>query len=630
MAETILTLPAGDAKPTAMVEFGGRMIVCYEDLRPLVVMAGPDGATKGYNAGIKPPVTAPSVAAGTASDNVRAGKSWVAYAYYSTHRRVMSELSPEVEFEHGATALTIDGFAQPRDSASTQDIDAILVAVQTATAPGLMCNMTEMLIAVDDGVFTDKSFSFDLSPLQLTVGHNLSRASIFSAVPPAFRLAERLGERVWYAGQASFTREGPFDVRDRTWRGREVSEINEIENLNDSYLYKAVYIAGEFIGFVWDIASADDLILDRRIPVNTYGGTAQFRGANDKLFPSTYHVFHGGNTPTVCAECVCLSNFYSVPEINDEVQPIRGLKRGRGGLVVTLADAVFTMTGASGLDVPQPTFTVVAGARGGVGNRAMARTRDDGVAWLGQMGPVLLEQAAADLADLAGCNRLFQGEEWLDATVIQDAVVCALREFDGILIGNLTVRGVGNHWLVWTRKPQMGFFLMDGQEMTCQPLEYVDDDGRMVVLVGDGFNGRVKRLLVPGVLQDVQLADDTPAAYNWSWRGGWDASQNRRLGAAQSIRIDGLILPGTTAQMALTVWREHFAVRHEDDLTAANIFGKTVDREGMKKDIPFAPGSFRYHSIGVGAASDSGAASGRPMELTRWSVNYEDEGRAQR
>lgn len=631
MPEVIATLPAGEALPTAMVPFGGRVLVCYEDLRPIVVMPGADGAMKAYNAGIKPPTTVPTIAQGAASAVLEStGIAYVAYAFASSHRRVHSCLSPVASVSLAGKALTISGFEAPRDSYSTQDIDQIIVAVQLPGAPGLMCYRPLMIVDVSDGDFASASFTFDISGKVLATGHDMSRASIFAEVPPAFRFAERLDERIWFAGQrelVQFPEGATLTIANATWRGKPVSKLSLSGggSWNDGHLGMELYVADEPMGFVWDVNNSADVYSDRRIEA---GSTTDFdlRGLNDRIWHSTYHTFHAGNLPTVCPETISSYAAHSHPALADAGSTILGLTRNAGGLLIALNTGAVGIVVSKKAGLPQPSFAVLQERPGAVSQRGQTTLMDGRGAYIGPLGPVLTT-AQDQPATAAGCVRLFRGEEWISLSSLAEAVLAEAGEFGGFVMGNLTVNGVGNHWLLFTRWPQSGFWLMDGQEMKSNILVYPDDNGRDVLLVGDGL-GRLKRLLTPGSLVDAPAAGGADAAYTAYWQGGWDGSVNQRHLAAQFARMDSVILPGSIAAITLTIFRSHFPVRHPSDIPAANTETSSLTEASLLKDIPIKVGSWHYHSLRLGWASTSGASAtgGRPMEITRWTLVFEDEG----
>src|SRR5690606_3766188 len=63
MVSYIFHAGSGTAKPTGGVQFGDKFFLCYEDRRPIVLMANRvDLAVKAYECGILPPTAAPTVA----------------------------------------------------------------------------------------------------------------------------------------------------------------------------------------------------------------------------------------------------------------------------------------------------------------------------------------------------------------------------------------------------------------------------------------------------------------------------------------------------------------------------------------------------------------------------------------
>ena len=132
MATKLADMTETTVKPTGFAQFGNRAVICYDDLRPLVVMPDATGTLTCYNAGIKPPTTAPTVAQGATNANIPnyseddfrhsdQAKAYVAYAFYSSTRNVMSMISPEASpcpvhtilTSREISRLTRDGYFPP-------------------------------------------------------------------------------------------------------------------------------------------------------------------------------------------------------------------------------------------------------------------------------------------------------------------------------------------------------------------------------------------------------------------------------------------------------------------------------------------------------------------------------------
>jgi hypothetical protein len=242
---------------------------------------------------------------------------------------------------------------------------------------------------------------------------------------------------------------------------------------------------------------------------------------------------------------------------------------------------------------------------------------------------------AAVVAELpqVGCRRLFRGEEWIDPASLENAVLCALDEWDGLLLAGLTINGDANQWAVFSRVMQTGFFLHSGLAPASNLLRYADDLGRDVVLMGDAA-GRLWRLLVRGVLSDPNSAD-VATPYTSRYRGGWDesrvvrgAGEKLRYVAAQRIAIESAVLPTPSAvDIDYSLWRMDHPVRHPSDVTAAHTATGAIGPRAIMTDIPLALGARRFHSLELSFDSTAGASAsgGRPLELTRWRLVFDDE-----
>lgn len=631
MSTALITLAAGTAKPTGFAQMGDRLIVCYEDLRPLVIMPDADGTMTAYEAGIKAPKTAPTVAATAtaATYNTNTGSIYVVYAYWSSHRRVMSQISPEATITGTSYQLLINGFEAPRDNYATQDIDAILVGVQLGLAPGHMCLFPVMRVDCSAGDFTSQSYTFDLSQLDLLPGLNLTQASLYCEVPPAFQYCDVFKEHVFYAGQrrtVSFA-STTATVANATYRGKDVSSVTLAGSgtFTDGHLGMALYLDGVMSGFLWDRTSGTVGYLDRRITAGSKS-TVEARGIRDRIWPSGYHNASPGNIPIVSPETICSFNSFAVPRTADQEQVIKGVKKGLSGLVVALERSIVSVTGCDKPNVVDPAFQEISAPLGTVAPKSVATTQDGRLAWMGIDGPIIeVEAGIRDLANEQGCLRLFNGEEWITKASLAGCVMAHVPEFGGFIVGNLTVNGTGNYWLLYSEKPQKGFWLMSGQEMTSNILSYPDDNGSSVLLVGDGYQARVKRLFTPSTLVDVGAATDSTDGYTCLYRGGWVDNQSGKKKSAQYLRIPGLILPGASVAMDLIMWCQDYPLRHDTDLTADNIETISLTQNDLAKRIPLRVGHFRFHSAAFSWDSESGqSADKRPIELVRWVLESSD------
>lgn len=639
MATKIIDIHAGTEGPSSAVQFGGRTIVCYPDRRPIVVMTGPDGDMAAYDAGIKAPTAAPSLAAGAASTihRITDDVARAAYCFYSSHRKVFSEISPlSTELAFSGTRLTVGSFQAPRDTYSTQDISHIVVGLELKSCPGgLLCVWDAMKVDASDGLWTSKSFTLDYNPDTLRLGFPLHKTSQYSRIPPAFKYAEVHGERIWYAGhQVEVDKSAATCATlNTTWRGRTVCRLTLTNSTwNDADHYMAVFTAaGDYLGIIWDVHSTTVAYLFDSVPTalnsQNIAGVV-LNGVNDTIWPSSYHNAFVGQTPIVAPECVCLESRFRVPAITDEVQNIRKLERTTTGLAIVTNDSPVLMTGGTNVNHPTPAFQPIKGVSGTASTRGAAKSPTGEVAWLSTNGPMLLSGGGAqDVALAQGCTRLFRGQEWVDPASIDDSVCCYVRDFDGFIFGRLTIGGTADQWLLYTRRPQVGFFRMSATVMRSNLLEYPSDDGRSVILVGDSTSGRLKRILDPTVLTDLD-GSDVATAHTWDYRGGWDRDEDAKRRPVKAFRLTGLVAPSGTVAITGTLWRADVPFRHPSDVDSTYTSTISIDATTLLRDYTFSPASKRYHSLALSGSSTTGTSAGkswRPLELLRWELIYKDD-----
>lgn len=645
MAATLLTnLGAGTAKATALVEQGDRAILLVEDLRPQVIMPSPTGAFAVYNAGIKAPTAAPVCeVTGTSATYSSKFVTWdikFIYAFRSSHRNVISQPSPPVTVAHPNLAyrLTVKTFEDPRDGAS-QTIDEIIIGAMyvdewgNSPTGGYRCFLPVMKIDCSDGVFTSKTFTFDLSAEQVARGFDMLAAGRYCGIPPAFKFGAAHGERIWYGGMAdtvNFDGVATATLANVSYRGKTRARVTlsgGTSRWTDGYHWRALMIGGLFAGFIEDVYSTTVAYLDRSIPpgVSSSSTAIVLRGTNDRVWSSSYFNDTNGSIGLSLAECVRIDDYQSCRSMNDEIHYVRGLNATNQGVAVVQDNGVFLLSGGANPNTPKIEMSPMVYANGCVSDRGTCVTANDESAWIGNDGVhILTGQSAPALAEEMECRRMFDGEEWIAASNLTTAVLAYIHEFDGLVIGNLTVGGTANRWLLVTRSPQAGMWLMDNQKISSNILSYLDDYGRTVLLCGDDQNGRIKRLLSPSAnLLDTPTTDGTAAAYTCLWRGGWSADKNAKRRALSGFRPMGILAPGSTFSLALSVWRENKPLRKDSDLTSGNETTSTVTQNTMFKDTALGVGTFRFYSLGISFDSTSGKSSdNRPMEMTQWEAIY--------
>jgi hypothetical protein len=651
MATNLMTLPLSDVKMTGYKQFGDRAVLLFADHRPVVVQPGPDGEMKAYLAGIKPPTVAPTMATGAASVNFKGKtKAWGAYCFYSRHRTVFSQLSPVASVEIEDQKVAFSNFQAPREDADDQDISHIVVALgYEDMTEGQRTLMDLMAIEVTDGTWTSKTLTLDIDPAFLELGFRMDAMSLFNMIPPASMYVEKHGDRLWYAGareQVALTGEGvSMTLANVTFRGATVCRLRLTgAEWDDSHLCMAAYGDGAFLGHVWDVDSTQDVYLDRAAPADLLTGEGSptagivLKGIRDALYPSALHVFNRGHASFYCPETTNVLFPVRIPALTDKVQVVSGLSQTIGGLIIQMNETAVFMSEGFDAAIPKPAFVKIPDSEGSGSLRGGVSNEHGDVAWVSPNGLMVAKGGSVQNASFEiGCSRLFKGAELVTVASLADAVLTYVRDFDGFIVGNVSI-GVApvtesgespaptaNYWVLFTRRPQVGFWLMSHCEMTSNLIEYADDEKRSCILVGDGQNGRVKRLMAPGTLTRMAAGSDAAEAFQFLYRGGWEAGRNAKFRKAVSVRLNGAVVPGLTYSLIRHFWRENFPQRNPSDVAEANKSEITVTQQSRLHEITNPPGDSLYASVGFQGASTTGSSSGRPIELVRWEMAYEEE-----
>jgi len=637
MPAIVMTLPEGTAGPTGMAQFGNKFFLCFEDQRPIYLMAGmTDSRLKAYRAGIKAPMTGPTVAdSETPTEELTPGvELTVAYAFFSSKRLVMSRLSPATTHvvADPAMKLTIGGFEAPRDDAISQDIDTIMVAVQMGIS-GQRCVTPGMRITVSGYDFGTASLTFDTSENDLTFGIDMAEADLYGFLPPAARYVEMFGERVWYGGQRRTVELGGTGLtvtKGQSFRGQTLAKLtlNGDGVWDDAHLYLTVWAEGRRMGTIYDVENARVTWLDVDLETDL-GETTNWHmtGSNDRIWPSSFHNFTEGSVPTSYPECVNMTQYQTLKPALDRGEQIKGIHRMKDILPVIFQNLVMPMTGSLEVGVPQPIFSIDWGRVGATAPGSICEDAEGNLWWIGEEGFISGNTAGIDsIAHQLGVNRLFKGAPWIALTDLPGMVMSYSRQHDGLIFGNFSINGVNNYWGLLSLKPQLGVWLFSGQEMTSNILEYGDANGQGRLLVGDGYHGRVKRILSPDTLLDLPAASDTAAAFTWQWREGWQQANEEGFRAALAfIRVIGLIMPGTTVSLNAVFWRNDYPARVAADVPAGQKATKTFTQAQLLRKLPAAQGAARYHSVAISGASNTGASGTRGVEFVHWQSVMEGE-----
>lgn len=184
------------------------------------------------------------------------------------------------------------------------------------------------------------------------------------------------------------------------------------------------------------------------------------------------------------------------------------------------------------------------------------------------------------------------------------------------------------YWALISMQPQVGIHLFNGLICTSNLLAYQDADGQTVILGGSNYKGRVFRVLTPGVYEDVPLgSDDDPEAYTCSWREGWQAFPDGSQNSIMRARMMGVSAPDPTGSMTLSVWTSDLPQMNEADLPAVAFLSKTVAASKVLFDVPLPPNCKRFGSLAVEFQSTAGLVATRPMEITRWKILQNGDGK---
>jgi hypothetical protein len=641
MASVIYHLPDGTAAPSAMVQFGDRAFVFVEDARPVSIQANQvDSLIQACPMGIKPPMTAPTV--GNHADdaaNLPTGQTVaVAYRFYSSRRETPSQLSPTVEHTTNGKKLTISGFEAPRDGAAAGGIDRIQVFIQIGVNQGLMCVAGTMEVDVEDYDFAGTNLTFDLGEAQLQQGFDGTAADRFHAVPPAARYAEIYGSRLWLGGQresVELAATGITVTAGQTFRGKTLAKLTLTGEgvWSDAHLYMSLIVGGRRLGDIFDVVSATVAYLDRDVPASIAQTQAFYlAGYNDRLWPTSWHIHGPGQVATPYPEGVNLLDAAVLEPGIDRGDKVMGLKRSRNLLWVIMREAVQVMVEPFQVGSPAPQFETYYGRVGTPAPGTICLDQAGNVAWLGEEGLVVGDTGGVQtMAHAMGFNQFFKDRaRWVSPATLPNLVMTYSRAHDGYLIGGLSLWDPATEtvtdgwWALITMAPQEGLWIFNGQKITSNLIEYPDANGQGVLLGGDDSDGRVKRLLDPDVLTDVQEDPDAAAAaFNCQWRGGWFSQPGARLASLERIRLPGMILPGTGAALTAKLWHNDHPARHEDDVETEK--SMAIAQAELLRDIQLEPNEARFHSLGLEWLSTSGADNNRPIEMVGWEMVFGGE-----
>lgn len=652
---TILdNLGEGTPVPTGGVQFGNRYFLTGEDWRPRCVYASAlDSTLKAYSCGIKAPVTAPTTAAsGTNSSNIALSSVFtIAYAFYSSRRGVMSRLSPEATYTvpaspNPAKKITLSAFESPRDDAQSNDIDQIWIGVQIVNSDGggneALMTVQSTILDVSDFDFVNATIDLDLGVANLDVGaFNMSDADQYNDIPPAVKYVARYGERMWFGGQrkkVEFSGKSVTVTKSQSFRGETVAKLtmSGTGGWDDSHYWMSVYVDGKYLGEFWDYTSRTVAYVLADVPANITATTLfQLVGHNDRIYPSSWHNLTIGNVPTVFPESINLANRVVLNAVLDEGEQLKGLVAAQDYLYVIFNNTCQQIIDDKAVGSPNAMVRTVAGQVGTTAQRSITVNGQGGLFWWGEEGPIeAASGAAGSISHTLGINQFSKGGQWLSLSSLPNMVACYSRQNDGYITGNMTVNSTANYWALLSVQPQAGLWLFDGQAITSNLIEYPDSNGQGVILAGDAYRGRIKRLLTPNTVTDLPAASDTVAAYSCTYREGWMMHPTGMPCIPTRLRILGLILPTpSTFAMTVTLWGSNYPVRNDADITSLASTGQaatstiTLSAEyEVPKDISIAPiGRFRFWSVGFTWNSTAGQTSPRPMELIRWQLLFEGE-----
>lgn len=653
MANVLKDIGTGSTLPTGMVQFGNKYIVCYADKRPVCIMpTGASNILKAYDAGIKAPVVAPTLAnSTTAASNLQNGDVvTMAFCWYSTERKTFSRLSPTASHTVSSgkkIKLSVATNDYPLDQLENADIDRLVICAQHATNTGLMTVWSDMTLALPatqaawvsaGGV----SIDFDKTAAQLELGFDMSAADPYYEVPYAFKYVARHGERLWFCGQTESSIKIAASLSavvaavPASYRGTTVDQITATvasvpqSVWTDADIGKSFYLDGKYYGEVWGW-SGYYLYLDRsNTGVAGYSGTEVILvGHNDRLYPSSYHGHNSGNYVISYPESINPADYQLLANVLDSGEKLKGIVGNQGIVNIIFNDSETIMTGGYEVGSPQPYLRTNMGKTGAIAQRSICKDQEGSINYVGEEGFIKTNTGGVNsIAHELGINQLFKGGQWISAASLPTIVMAYSRQYDGFIVGNLTVDSTANHWGILSLRPQYGFFLFNGQEIKSNIVEYQDSNGQGVILVGDSYGGRVKRLLDPTVLTDVPTDSDTASAFSCNWREGWQSDQSGMPVVCERLRMLGFILPGTTLAMTLAIWHNNYPVRDQDDVASANKHSTSLTHANLFYDIGFIRATARYWSVGFTWNSNSGASGVDPVEIGRWQLVFENDGGA--
>lgn len=642
----------GDAVPTCGIQFGERFFVFGSDWRPFYLFPGPDNQKLvGVPSGIKPPTVGPTLTnSGTPATNLQYNSqfptAYFSYAFYSRGRVIYSQMSPvtQIDVANPAQKITVSGFENPRDSASACFIDIIVIFCQLALNNGLMNTGATMWIDCSDGVFTSKTFSFDISGATLDLGYNGSDADPYFTIPPAVKYATKSGNRLWMGGTRSkVALTGTVAVTAaQTFRFTTPVALVTITGgtFNDSLYNMKLVVNGKVLGDVFDVGGTANsnlvLYIDQDVAANISSTSDfYFLGYNDRLFAGSF--IGDGNltlnsTPTSFTECVSLlpGVVQILTPALDGAKNIIGVQNSRGVIYALFPDCAQPLLGGLEENIPLPALQENFGKTGPIADRSYAIDPQGQILFFGQEGLIALNTAQmVNIAAQVECLSMFKGGIWIAMADLPTMVQAYCRAAEGLVMGNFTINGVDNWWGLFSYQPQPGFWLFSGQEITTNIFEYTGSDGQGVIVAGDSYRGRFKRLLDPAAhFLDVQPASDTPAPYDTNYLPGYGAQEDFAFYAKSMLEFPGILVPGSTVTLSINQVWSNFPQRDLDLVPAGNKASKDVDINALAfQRMPLSPGQARYYTVGISHLSNSGLSEDgtQPVQIPHYTVKAQKE-----
>lgn len=648
------TVPeSGDAVPTCGIQFGSKFFVLMGDARPFYLYPSADNQKLiGCGSGIKPPTTAPTLAQGaTLATNLvfnsQFPTAYFSYAYYSRARVIYSQMSPvaSIVLTDPAHQIVVSGFENPRDNSVGAAVDTIVIFCQLALNNGLMNTGATMWIDCSDGVFTSKSFVFDISGATLDLGLNGSDADPYFTIPPAFKYATKSGNRLWYGGARSkvaFNGATVTVTENQTFRlTTPVAKITiSGGTFNDSLYSMLLVVNGKVIGSVFDVnpdgSTPTVLYVDQDVPANISStDDFYFLGLNDRLFAGSF-IGEGNltlnSTPISFTECVSLlpGVVQILTPALDGAKNIIGVQNSRGVIYALFPDCAQPLLGGLEENIPLPALQENFGKTGPIADRSYAIDPQGQILFFGQEGLIALNTAQmVNIAAQVECLTMFKGGIWIALADLPTMVQAYCRAAEGLVMGNFTINGVDNWWGLFSYQPQPGFWLFSGQEITTNIFEYTGSDGQGVIVAGDSYRGRFKRLLDPAAhFLDVQLASDTPAPYDTNYLPGYGAQEDFAFYAKSMLEFPGILVPGSTVTLSINQVWTNFPQRDLDLVPAGNKASKDVDINALAfQRVPLSPGQARYYTVGISHLSNSGLSvdGTMPVQIPHYTVKAQKE-----